>query len=217
MQHKPARCKGQAQNGDCGRVRLAACFLALICQSYATMADLTDIENYIARMALGDQEAFAALYRATSAKLFGVCLRVLGTQAEAEDALQDVFVKIWHNADRYQVNGLSPMTWLITIARNQAIDRLRARKVKTGAGLDEADALADPNPGPEALAMAASDRGRIAACMNELPPDRADAVRRAYLEGETYQELADRYAQPLNTIRTWLRRSLIKLKECLSQ
>lgn len=181
------------------------------------MADLTEIENYIARTALGDKAAFSALYRATSAKLFGICLRVLGTQAEAEDALQDVFVKIWHNADRYQVNGLSPMTWLITIARNQSIDRLRARKVKAGAGLDEAETIADPTPGPEAMAMASSDRGRIVACMNELPPDRADAVRRAYLEGETYQELADRYAQPLNTIRTWLRRSLIKLKECLSR
>lgn len=181
------------------------------------MTDLNDIENYIARMALGDQEAFAALYRATSAKLFGVCLRVLGTQAEAEDALQEVFVKVWHNASRYQVNGLSPMTWLITITRNLAIDRLRARKTKAGAGLEEAETLADPTPGPEALAIASSDRGRIVACMNELPADRADAVRRAYLEGETYQELADRYAQPLNTIRTWLRRSLIKLKECLSQ
>jgi RNA polymerase sigma-70 factor, ECF subfamily len=59
---------------------------------------------------------------------FGICLRVLGNRAEAEDALQDVFVKIWRNAERYQVNGLSPMTWLITIARNLSIDRLRARK-----------------------------------------------------------------------------------------
>lgn len=181
------------------------------------MTHTDEIETYIARMALGDQEAFAALYRATSAKLFGICLRVLGVQAEAEDALQEVYVKIWHNAGRYQVNGLSPMTWLITIARNLAIDRLRARKAKTGAGLEEAETLADPTPGPEALAMASSDRGRIVACMDELPADRADAVRRAYLEGETYKELADRYGQPLNTIRTWLRRSLITLRECLSQ
>ncbi|WP_296425189.1 sigma-70 family RNA polymerase sigma factor [Yoonia sp.] len=181
------------------------------------MTELNDIEDYIARMALGDRDAFAALYRATSAKLFGVCLRVLGEQAEAEDALQEVFVKIWHNASRYQVNGLSPMTWLITIARNLSIDRLRARRKAGGGSMDEAEALADTRPGPEALTLAASDRGQIVACMNELSPDRADAVRRAYLEGETYQELADRYDQPLNTIRTWLRRSLMKLKECLSR
>lgn len=181
------------------------------------MTDLADIESYIAKCALGDRSAFGSLYAATSAKLFGVCLRVLGNRAEAEDTLQDVFVKIWRNADRYQVNGLSPMTWLITIARNLSIDRLRARKTARGAGLDEAEELPSAAPGPEALAIAASERGQILACMAELEADKSDAVRRAYLEGETYQELADRYAVPLNTIRTWLRRSLIKLKDCLSR
>lgn len=181
------------------------------------MTKIAEIENYIAACALGDRTAFSSLYAATSAKLFGVCLRVLGDRAEAEDALQDAFVKIWRNADRYQVNGLSPMTWLIAIARNLSIDRLRARRVKQGAGLDEAEDLASAAPGPEALVIAASERGQILACMAELDSDRSDAVRRAYLEGETYQELASRYDVPLNTIRTWLRRSLIKLKECLSR
>lgn len=181
------------------------------------MAELTDIETYIERCALGDREAFSALYSATSAKLFGVCLRVLGNASEAEDALQDVFVKIWRNAGRYQVNGLSPMTWLITIARNLSIDRLRARKRVQGAGLEEAEDLPSGAIGPEALAIASSEREMIVACMNELDADKADAVRRAYLEGETYNELAGRYDVPLNTIRTWLRRSLIKLKECLSR
>jgi RNA polymerase sigma-70 factor (ECF subfamily) len=124
------------------------------------MAELSDIETYIAKCALGDRDAFSSLYSATSAKLFGICLRVLGNRSEAEDALQDVFVKIWHNADRYQVNGLSPMTWLITIARNLSIDKLRARKAKAGTGLDEAEDLPSAAPGPEALAIAASDRGK---------------------------------------------------------
>lgn len=181
------------------------------------MAELSDIETYLSKCAIGDRDAFAALYSATSAKLFGICLRVLGNRAEAEDALQDVFVKIWHNADRYQVNGLSPMTWLITVARNLAIHKLRARKTARGAGLDEAEELPSAAPGPEALAVAASDQVQIVACMAELEPDKSDAVRRAYLEGETYQELAERYGVPLNTVRTWLRRSLIKLKECLSR
>lgn len=175
-----------------------------------------DIEQMIARMALGDRDAFAALYAATSAKLFGVALRVLGNRAEAEDAIHEAYLKIWRNADRYQVNGFSPMTWLITITRNLCIDKLRARKAQ-GTGLDAVADLADATPGPEALAMAASDRARILDCMAQLDDRKSDAVRRAYLEGETYQELADRYEQPLNTIRTWLRRSLIKLKDCLSQ
>jgi len=180
------------------------------------MATLADLEKMIGRMALGDRAAFTSLYGSTSAKLFGVSLRILNDRAEAEDALQEVFVKVWHNAGRYQSNGLSPMTWLITIARNHAIDRLRARKAG-GAQMDEAADIADATPGPEALAMAGSDRARIVACMGELDPARSDAVRRAYLMGDSYAELAARYDVPLNTIRTWLRRSLLKLRECLSR
>jgi len=179
------------------------------------MTSPADIEAMIVRMALGDRSAFAALYAATSAKLFGITLRVLDNRAEAEDALQEVFVKLWHNAGRYQVNGLSPMTWMITIARNHAIDRLRARRATTG-DMDELAELADAAPGPEAQLIAASEKNRIDHCLSTLEPDRADAVRRAYLDGETYSDLASRYDVPLNTVRTWLRRSLLKLRECLS-
>ena len=180
------------------------------------MTTRDDVEAMIARMAMGDRGAFGQLYSATSAKLFGVCLRVLGNRAEAEDALQEVFVKIWRNADRYRANGLSPMTWLITVARNHAIDRVRARTSRRTDGMEAADTVPDDTPGPEALAMAGSDRARIVACMGELEADKAGAVRRAYLDGDTYKELAAHYGVPLNTVRTWLRRSLIKLRECLS-
>lgn len=114
-----------------------------------------DIEDLIKRTGQGDRLAFDALYGATSAKLFGVSLRVLGNRGEAEDALQDIYVKIWRNAHKYQVNGFSPMTWLITIARNTAIDRLRARRAG-GAELAEIADVADAAPGPEAAAMASS-------------------------------------------------------------
>jgi len=140
----------------------------------------------------------------------------LKTEAETEEAVQEIYVKVWRNAGRYRAGGTSPMTWLITIARNHAIDRLRARRA-TGGGLDEAETIADETPGPEALAMASSDRARIVDCFGRLPLDRADAVRRAYLEGETYAELASRFEVPLNTMRTWLRRSLMTLKDCLSE
>ena len=174
-----------------------------------------DIEELILRIADEERAAFDALYAATSAKLFGITLRVLGDRAEAEDALQDIFVKVWRNAGKYQVNGLSPMTWLITIGRNTAIDRLRARRAG-GAEMEEVADVADAAPGPEAAAIASSERMRIAACLDELDPDKAGAVRQAYLFGETYQDLAARYDVPLNTIRTWLRRSLLKLRTCLS-
>ena len=87
-----------------------------------------DVEALLARVALGDRDAFSALYDATSAKLLGIALRILRDRDAAEDALQDAFVKIWHKADSYSANGLSPMTWLITVARNTAIDRLRTRR-----------------------------------------------------------------------------------------
>jgi RNA polymerase sigma-70 factor (ECF subfamily) len=174
-----------------------------------------DIETLISRMALGDRAAFSQLYTATSAKLFGITLRVLDNRAEAEDALQEIYVKLWHNAGRYQSNGLSPMTWLITIARNHAIDRLRARRTAT-TDIDEAAELADLSPGPEALLIAAGERSRLTDCLATLDPDRAEAVRRAYMFGDSYADLATRYGVPLNTVRTWLRRSLLKLRECLS-
>ncbi len=173
-----------------------------------------DIEAMIDQIARKDRDAFLDLYDATSAKLFGICLRVLKDRADAEDVLQEVFVKVWRHADRYRSNGLSPMTWLITVARNTAIDRLRSRGAPVEGG-DALERLQDVSPGPEAQAMAASQSREIARCLDELEADRAAAVRGAYLDGQTYQSLAERFGVPLNTMRTWLRRSLIKLRECL--
>ncbi len=180
------------------------------------MTTRDDIETWITRSATGDRDAFMALYDATSSKLFGICLRVLKDRADAEDVLQDVYVKIWRNADRYRANGLSPMTWLITVARNGAIDRLRARKAPAERIEDHAG-LADGSPSPEAAAIATSEAARIVACLDQLDADRAAAVRGAYLDGMSYADLAARHDVPLNTMRTWLRRSLLKLKDCLSR
>lgn len=180
------------------------------------MPTRNDIEDMIARVALGDKTAFSSLYDATSAKLFGVCLRVLNNRGDAEEVLQEVFIRIWNKADTYSVTGHSPMSWLITIARNLAIDRLRSRGNRTR-DIDEAFEIADDRPGPEDIALARSERSAIEDCLGELDRDRANAVRRAYLHGDTYKDLAHRYDVPLNTIRTWLRRSLMTLKDCLTR
>lgn len=163
-----------------------------------------------------DRGAFDVLYQRTSAKLFGVCLRVLSDRSEAEEALQEVFVKIWTKADRFAVSDLSPISWLVAVARNHSIDRVRARGRKA-ASIDEAMEIADDRPGPEALAVASGERARIHGCLDELDKDRSAAVRGAYLNGVSYAELAERHKVPLNTMRTWLRRSLAKLKECLER
>ena len=173
------------------------------------------IENLLARVALRDRNAFQSLYDAVSTKLFGVCLRLLKDRQEAEDALQEVFIKIWHGAAT-RGPGHSPHGWMVIIARNHAIDRLRARRPKSE-DIDERHDLADRNMNPEEIAENTSQRRRIDICMEELEADRAEAVRGAYVEGYSYEELADRYKVPVNTMRTWLRRSLIKLKECLER
>ena len=180
------------------------------------MTDLNEIEALLARAALGERSAFSTLYERTSAKLFGVCLRVLNDRAAAEDAMQDAYVKIWKHADRYAANGLSPMTWLITIARNTAIDRLRARRDASDYE-DFAESLPAGGLTPEAAAIAGSEARRIGACMDELPEDRRAAVRDCYLGGLSYADLAARFDVPLNTMRTWLRRSLASLRECLAR
>lgn len=178
------------------------------------MAQIEQIEDWLAKTALRDRAAFNLLYQATSAKLFGVTLRVLGNRAAAEEVLQETYVRIWQKAGQYKVNGLSPMTWLITVARNNAIDRKRKQKTPTE---EIPVTLSDGQPGPEAAAIASQDRDRLMACFAELPEGRAGAVKSAYLDGTTYADLAAHYDVPLNTMRTWLRRSLIALKECMSR
>lgn len=170
----------------------------------------------IARVALRDRAAFDLLYEATSAKLFGICLRVLSNRSAAEDAMQDTYVKVWNNADRYAANGLSPMTWLITIARNTSIDRLRARKTGNTSIESIQGELVAYGPNPEQSAVAASEAARLTDCLDALPEDRGSAIRGAYLDGDSYADLAERFRVPLNTMRTWLRRGLIALRECMS-
>jgi RNA polymerase sigma-70 factor (ECF subfamily) len=173
------------------------------------------VAELIARCAAQDRAAFAALYRATSAKLHGTLLRILGTGAEAEDALQEVYTRVWLRAGRYDPAKGRGMTWLIAIARNLAIDRLRARPAASSD--DGLDLVQDSTPRAETRLIALGEARRVSDCFATLEPDRADAVRGAYLTGLSYIELAARHAVPLNTMRTWLRRSLLRLKECLDQ
>lgn len=177
----------------------------------------TQLEQMIAQTALGNRQAFTSLYEMTSAKLYAVCLSVLRDRPEAEEALQEVYVKIWTGAGRYASNGLSPMTWLITIARNTAIDRYRARAsqlpLTTQIGLST---VASGEPSAEAATIRAQEKGLLDKCLEQLDKDRAGAIRAVYLEGMSYADLAKRQAVPLNTVRSWLRRSLISLKECVS-
>lgn len=167
--------------------------------------------------AAGDRRAFAALYDATSAKLFAVALRILRDRAEAEDAVQEVYARLWRNAGRYDPARGRGMTWAVAVARNHAIDRLRARGPAADHDPAAVEALADPGLRAETRLAAMGEARRIAACLAALDPARAEALRGAYLEGLSYADLARRHGLPLNTLRTWLRRGLLALKECLAR
>ncbi|MFM2355641.1 MAG: hypothetical protein RLZZ528_1377 [Pseudomonadota bacterium] len=172
------------------------------------------IAEMLGKVAGGDRTAFRAVYSLAGAKLFGVTLRILNDRQEAEDALQEVMTKVWLNARRFDPSRARGMTWLIAIARNQAIDRLRARPAAQD-GDDALEFVEDRSPGAEAQVVAKGEARRVADCFGTLEPAKADAVRGAYLNGLSYEDLARRHDVPLNTMRSWLRRGLQRLKECL--
>lgn len=175
-----------------------------------------DIATLIVRIAMRDREAFDLLYRQTSARLFGVCLRMLNDPAEAEQTLQEVFCRIWEVAGRFAVSDLSPMAWLVGIARNHAIDRLRSKGRPSGdAAIADASVASAQDPVEMLEAGAASARMRR--CLEKLDAERATALREAYLGGDSYAELAARHGVPPGTMRTWLRHSVLRLKECLDR
>lgn len=172
------------------------------------------IADLLYQTAAQDRAAFARLYADSASKLMGVLLRILGNRAESEDALQEVFTRVWLKAGRFDAAKGRGMTWLIALTRNLAIDRLRQRSdhVSDDAAME---AAADPTPRAETRLIASGEVLRIHDCFATLEPDRAEALRGAYLTGLSYADLARRHGVPLNTMRTWLRRSLLKLKECM--
>ncbi len=172
----------------------------------------------IARVAGGDRAALRLVYHDTAAKLLGVCLRILQDKTEAEDVLQEVYVTVWQKAAAFDPVRASPITWLTTIARNRAIDRLRAtgtsRRMEP---IDAANEVRDPAPGAIEVLARSEQQARLAGCLGELEARHAAAIRAAFLDGATYEELAARMSVPLGTMKSWIRRGLLKLRACLDR
>jgi RNA polymerase sigma-70 factor, ECF subfamily len=176
----------------------------------------TPPEALLSQIALGNREAFAALYRTTADKLFGICLRVLAERSEAEDALQDVFTTVWRKAAHFDSSRASAGTWLAMIARSKAIDRLRALPArKSQTSLELTQDLEDPGLSPPQEAQAATDRARLERCLDLLDARRRGLIRAAFFDGSTYEELAARTQSPLGSVKSWIRRGLLQLRECL--
>ncbi|MEO6581612.1 MAG: sigma-70 family RNA polymerase sigma factor [Sphingomicrobium sp.] len=167
-------------------------------------------------IASGDRSALATLYQRTSAKLYGICARLLPSEADAQDVLQDVYLTVWRKAGQYDETKASPVTWLAVMARNKAIDRLRARKIGTDP-LEAADEVPDDSATAFEIVEQGQARDRLAHCLDELEAGHAGAIRAAFLDGLTYAELAARDAVPLGTMKSWIRRGLLRLRGCLER
>ena len=177
--------------------------------------DVQGLDHLLIEVAGGSRNAFESLYRATSSKLFSICLRLLPDRAEAEDVLQEVFATIWHKAHQFDATRASPIAWLAMIARNKAIDRLRAHPARgTLSGIELADEIPDTGASPLQTAVSADDRERLEACMSQLDARKQSLIRAAFYDGSTYEELAQRIASPLGTVKSWIRRGLLQLRGC---
>jgi len=178
-----------------------------------------DLAALVARVALGDRAAFERVYRATCAHLLGVAFRILNSRERAEEVLQEAFMNVWHGAGGFDASVAGPMTWLINIVRNRAIDALRSGKTERASALaldEEAmDVAADATQQPQALLERSLEALRITRCMGELGASQRQALALAYYRGMVHTEIAQALGAPLGTAKAWVRRGLDKLKDCL--
>jgi RNA polymerase sigma-70 factor (ECF subfamily) len=174
-----------------------------------------DLVSLIAAVAKGDEAAFERLYVATRAKLYGVVLRILRRQELAEEIIQETYVKIWNSAGQFNPELASPITWMTSIARNRAIDLVRKKSEASIEEEPDAMEVAADSPDPLARREMTEELKRLLECVGRLEPDRQRLVLLAYYNGWSREQLAEKFAAPINTIKTWLRRSLLDIRECL--
>lgn len=177
-------------------------------------AELVDLILAVGRE---DRNAFQRLYEFAAPKLFGIVVRIIRDRSLAEDILQDVFLRIWRNAGSFSPQAGPPMAWLNSIARNRAIDLLRQKSLATpaptGEDVDWFERIAEPRDREGDI----MDIAALRHCLGEIEEPARSCVLLAYYEGYSREELASRYGKPINTIKTWLHRSLTALKSCLEK
>ncbi len=185
--------------------------------SVSSPAERDELNQLLQQTGRNDQKAFAELYKRTSSKLFGVCLRMLRDRGEAEEVLQETYTTVWRRADSFDASRASAITWLVTLSRNKAIDRLRQHREELLDDPSRLDETVDDQPTPAAGAETSQEYQRLQQCLDELEPQQQSSVREAFFTGATYNELATRCKVPLGTMKSWIRRSLMQLRTCLDQ
>ena len=191
-------------------------------QSSSTEADL----GLLKRIAIRDEAALAELYDRYSRLAYSVIMRILGSQSDAEDVLQETFVRVWSRAETYDALMGTPAAWLTRIARNRAIDRLRARRVRghiavgpTIQGGDDAPRSEEPvtRDTPETVLEGRTMAGAVRTALAALTPAQRTLIEAAYFEGYTHSELATRFGVPLGTVKTRIRSGLAAMRDRLEQ
>lgn len=193
-----------------------ACVMTGAMDRPATTSTLAreELVSLLARVGAGDRAALRSVYERTSAKLYGICLRVLGSEAEAQDALQDCYVTVWRRAATFDPSRASPITWLALIAHSRSID-LKRRKGGGGEPLELAGEVADEREDAATALLRADEEAQLHRCLDTLEARARTAIRSAFMDGLTYAELATRNGVPLGTMKSIVRRGLIRLKGCM--
>lgn len=176
-----------------------------------------ELADLLARCALNDRNAFTKLYETTSAQLFGLVLRIVKNAEVASEVLQEGYVKIWNRAADFRADKARPMTWMGAIVRNQAIDVLRrsGHEITPTEPVEELHWLADEAAGPQETVAQSQQHQALHECINQLEGSQRHAMLLAYFNGLTHEQLAERLDTPLGTVKSWLRRGLLRLKQCL--
>lgn len=188
----------------------------------ATSDRASRIADLLARTALADQRSFADLYRLTSPQMYAVALRILRDSAAAEEVLQEAYVNVWNRAATYDASKSQPLTWLTSIVRNRCLDRLRRHEVETvSLTRDEADdgelEFAAPGPSPVELLVNGASAKSVRQCIEALDSAQQQAIALAFYHGLSHAELAAHLREPLGTVKSWIRRGLERLKQCLDR
>lgn len=178
-----------------------------------------ELTELLARCALRDRISFEQLYRMTSAQLFGLVLRIVKNPDLASEVLQEAYVKIWNRAGDFRPDKAKPMTWMGAVARNQAIDLIRRASHQPAGGdpVENMHWLADEGAGPEIMAEQSQQNQALHRCIDQLEGAQRRAMILAYFHGMTHEELAQYLDTPLGTVKSWIRRGLMRLKKCLEE
>lgn len=180
---------------------------------------MDSLNELLLRCGRQDAAAFKQLYQQASPKLFALCCRLVRDEAAAEDTLQEGFIKIWHSAPTYSIDKGQALTWMATIVRNQAFDRLRMAKSRPEIHPEieyESLEFASQAITPDLLSQLSSDTQQLLDCMEHLKPEQRECIMQAFYYGCTHEELAASMARPLGTVKAWIRRGLEQLRNCLA-